>query len=60
MWLSKEGPTLCLPTAAAAAMRAPPPPLPLPQSWISSNYVTDWWEKYVYLKGRDPIAVNSK
>lgn len=21
------------------------------KSWVSSNYVTDWWEKYVYLRG---------
>lgn len=27
--------------------------------WFSDNYVTDWWEKYVYLIGRDPIAINS-
>ena len=28
--------------------------------WLtSSNYVTDWWEQYVYLKGRSPIMVNS-
>lgn len=26
---------------------------------ISRNYVSDWWEKYVYLRGRDPIMVNS-
>ena len=25
----------------------------------SSNYVTDWWEDYVYLRGRSPIMVNS-
>jgi carnitine O-palmitoyltransferase 1, liver isoform len=25
----------------------------------STNYVTDWWEQYVYLSGRSPIAVNS-
>ena len=29
------------------------------KSWIYDNYVTDWWEQYVYLKGRSPIAVNS-
>ena len=30
------------------------------KSWFwSSNYVTDWWEKYVYLRSRKPIAVNS-
>jgi carnitine O-palmitoyltransferase 1 len=27
--------------------------------WTSKNYVTDWWEKYVYLRGRDAIMVNS-
>ena len=29
------------------------------KSWISSNYVSDWWEEYVYLRGRSPIMVNS-
>lgn len=29
------------------------------KSWFYPNYVTDWWEKYVYLYGRDPIAINS-
>ena len=24
-----------------------------------SNYVSDWWEEYVYLRGRSPIMVNS-
>ncbi|GBG25303.1 Carnitine O-palmitoyltransferase 1, muscle isoform [Hondaea fermentalgiana] len=28
--------------------------------WLtSSNYVLDWWEQYVYLAGRSPIAINS-
>ncbi|XP_022102558.1 carnitine O-palmitoyltransferase 1, liver isoform-like isoform X2 [Acanthaster planci] len=28
--------------------------------WLwSVNYVSDWWEEYVYLRGRDPIMVNS-
>lgn len=26
---------------------------------VPSSQVTDWWEKYVYLNGRDPIVVNS-
>ncbi|XP_034050349.1 carnitine O-palmitoyltransferase 1, liver isoform-like isoform X2 [Thalassophryne amazonica] len=25
----------------------------------ASNYVSDWWEEYVYLRGRSPIMVNS-
>ena len=25
----------------------------------STNYVSDWWEEYVYLRGRSPIMVNS-
>ncbi|KAF9799184.1 hypothetical protein SFRURICE_006444 [Spodoptera frugiperda] len=25
----------------------------------SSNYVSDWWEEYVYLRGRSPLMVNS-
>ena len=29
------------------------------KSLISSNYVSDWWEEYVYLRGRSPIMVNS-
>jgi len=29
------------------------------KSWWASNYVTDWWEEYVYLAGRSPIMVNS-
>ncbi|KNC52757.1 carnitine O-acyltransferase [Thecamonas trahens ATCC 50062] len=31
--------------------------------WLKSlwapNYVTDWWEKYVYLRGRSPLMINS-
>jgi carnitine O-palmitoyltransferase 1 len=27
--------------------------------FISTNYVSDWWEKFVYLRGRSPIMVNS-
>ncbi|OQV22485.1 Carnitine O-palmitoyltransferase 1, liver isoform [Hypsibius exemplaris] len=26
---------------------------------ISSNYVSDWWEEYVYLRSRSPIMINS-
>ena len=29
------------------------------KSWWSTNYVSDWWEDYVYLSGRSPIMVNS-
>ncbi|CAG2246768.1 CPT1A [Mytilus edulis] len=29
------------------------------KSWWSQNYVTDWWEKYVYLMGRSPLPINS-
>eukprot|EP01134_Creolimax_fragrantissima_P005540 CFRG5540T1 len=29
------------------------------KSWLADNYVTDWWEKYVYLRGRTPIMINS-
>lgn len=29
------------------------------KSWWSSNYVSDWWEEYVYLRGRSSIMVNS-
>lgn len=28
--------------------------------WLwSSNYVSDWWEEYVYLRGRSPLMINS-
>lgn len=26
---------------------------------ISTNYVSDWWERFIYLSGRSPIMVNS-
>uniref|UniRef100_A0A8C3VDW1 Carnitine O-palmitoyltransferase 1, muscle isoform n=1 Tax=Catharus ustulatus TaxID=91951 RepID=A0A8C3VDW1_CATUS len=29
------------------------------KSWWTTNYVSDWWEEYVYLRGRSPIMVNS-
>lgn len=29
------------------------------KSWWSTNYVTDWWEEFVYLRGRSPLMVNS-
>jgi len=29
------------------------------KSWWATNYVTDWWEEYVYLRGRAPIMINS-
>jgi len=29
------------------------------KSWWATNYVSDWWEEYVYLRGRAPIMVNS-
>lgn len=29
------------------------------KSWWAPNYVSDWWEKYVYLMSRLPIAINS-
>lgn len=29
------------------------------KSWIVNNYVTDWWEQFVYLRGRSPIVINS-
>ncbi|GAU97630.1 hypothetical protein RvY_08896 [Ramazzottius varieornatus] len=28
--------------------------------WLfSTNYVSDWWEEYVYLRGRGPLLINS-
>ena len=29
------------------------------KSWWSTNYVSDWWEEFVYLHARDAIMVNS-
>lgn len=29
------------------------------KSWMSGNYVSDWWEEYVYLRARSPLMVNS-
>ncbi|KAH9525090.1 Carnitine O-palmitoyltransferase 1, liver isoform [Bulinus truncatus] len=29
------------------------------KSWWATNYVSDWWEEYVYLRGRSPIMINS-
>lgn len=29
------------------------------KSWWSTNYVSDWWEEYVYLRGRNALMVNS-
>lgn len=29
------------------------------KSFIAPNYVTDWWETFVYLRGRSPIVINS-
>ena len=29
------------------------------KSWWATNYVSDWWEDYVYLSGRSPLMINS-
>ncbi|XP_039220868.1 carnitine O-palmitoyltransferase 1, brain isoform isoform X6 [Crotalus tigris] len=29
------------------------------KSWWAPNSVSDWWEEYVYLRGRSPLMVNS-
>lgn len=29
------------------------------KSWWATNYISDWWEEYVYLRGRSPIMINS-
>ncbi|XP_049766558.1 carnitine O-palmitoyltransferase 1, liver isoform-like [Schistocerca cancellata] len=29
------------------------------KSWTSDNYVTDWWQEFIYLRGRSPLVVNS-
>jgi hypothetical protein len=38
---------------------APPPPCSPPLRRGHGSQVTDWWEKYVYLRGRSPIIINS-
>ncbi|TPP56479.1 Carnitine palmitoyltransferase I [Fasciola gigantica] len=47
---------------ADSFLRGPGPKLQIflwLKTWITSNYVSDWWEEYVYLAGRDPIMSNS-
>uniref|UniRef100_A0A8C5K5M6 Palmitoyl thioesterase CPT1C n=1 Tax=Jaculus jaculus TaxID=51337 RepID=A0A8C5K5M6_JACJA len=29
------------------------------KSWCAANYVTDWWEEFVYLRSRNSLMVNS-
>lgn len=29
------------------------------KSWWASNYVSDWWEEYVYLRNREPLMYGS-
>ncbi|XP_055863429.1 carnitine O-palmitoyltransferase 1, liver isoform-like [Biomphalaria glabrata] len=29
------------------------------RSWYKDNYIDDWWEKYIYLMSRSPLANNS-
>lgn len=29
------------------------------KSWWANNYVTDWWNNFVYLKSRGPLMINS-
>ncbi|XP_037369237.1 carnitine O-palmitoyltransferase 1, muscle isoform isoform X2 [Talpa occidentalis] len=29
------------------------------KSWWATNYVSDWWEEYIYLRARSPLMVNS-
>ncbi|XP_052619218.1 carnitine O-palmitoyltransferase 1, brain isoform isoform X2 [Peromyscus californicus insignis] len=29
------------------------------KSWCASNYVSDWWEEFVYLRSRDSLMLNS-
>ncbi|KAM6154794.1 palmitoyl thioesterase CPT1C isoform 2-T2 [Erethizon dorsatum] len=29
------------------------------KSWWAANYVSDWWEEFVYLRSRSPLMVNS-
>lgn len=29
------------------------------KSWLSNNYLADWWLDFVYLRGRDSLMINS-
>ena len=29
------------------------------KSWYARNYVSDWWQRFVYLRGRSSICINS-
>lgn len=29
------------------------------KSYLSVNYVSDWWEEFIYLRQRSPIMINS-
>ncbi|KNC54745.1 carnitine palmitoyltransferase I [Thecamonas trahens ATCC 50062] len=29
------------------------------KSWYAANYVSDWWQRFVYLRGRSSICINS-
>jgi carnitine O-palmitoyltransferase 1 len=52
--LQKEGKQFELSTAARKCQA-----ILVLKSWLTGNYVSDWWEKYVYLRGRSPILINS-
>lgn len=28
------------------------------KSYMSTNYITDWWEEFVYLRQRSPIMIS--
>ncbi|KAJ7330187.1 carnitine choline acetyltransferase [Desmophyllum pertusum] len=30
------------------------------KSWWSTNYISDWWQQFVYLRSREPLMINSK
>lgn len=49
-------PLLCLPSPPVPAAQSPPctPALTPPHTQVS-----DWWEEYIYLRGRNPLMVNS-
>lgn len=59
---TREGSLLCVNSNSLALQNGPGKRMQrylVLKSWWASNYVTDWWEQYVYLSGRSSIMINS-